>query len=47
MDAVPTLGEDAKRLAVELYRQLALGEPVRQGGGRRGSQNYGPPAPQV
>ena len=30
MDAVPTLGEDAKRLAVELYRQLALGEPVRQ-----------------
>ena len=30
MDAVPTLGEDAKRLAVELYRQLAFGEPVRQ-----------------
>ncbi len=30
MDAVPALGEDAKRLAVELYRQLALGEPVRQ-----------------
>ena len=30
MDAVPTLGEDAKQLAMELYRQLALGEPVRQ-----------------
>ena len=30
MDTVPALGEDAKRLAVELYRQLALGEPVRQ-----------------
>ncbi len=30
MDAVPALGDDAKRLAVELYRQLALGEPVRQ-----------------
>ena len=31
MDSVPALGEDAKRLAVELYRQLALGEPVLPG----------------
>ncbi len=30
IDAVPTFGEDAKLLAVELYRQLARGEPVRQ-----------------
>ncbi len=30
MNTVPALGEDAKRMAVELYRQLALGEPVRQ-----------------
>jgi alkylmercury lyase len=29
MDSVPTLDADAKRLAVELYKQLALGEPVR------------------
>ena len=32
MDSVPALGEDAKRLAVELYRQLAKGQPVRQEG---------------
>ncbi len=31
MDSVPALGEDAKRLAAELYRQLARGEPVRLG----------------
>ncbi len=30
MDTVPALGEETKRLALELYRQLALGEPVRQ-----------------
>ncbi len=28
MDTVPALGENAKRLALELYRQLARGEPV-------------------
>ena len=28
MDTVPALGEEAKRLAVELYRQLARGQPV-------------------
>ena len=31
MDSAPALGEDAKRLAVELYRQLARGEPVFPG----------------
>lgn len=29
MDSVPVLDEDAKRLALELYRQLAFGEPVQ------------------
>ena len=31
MDTVPALGEDTKRLALELYRQLARGEPVPPG----------------
>ena len=31
MDSVLALGEDAKRLAVELYRQLARNEPVHLG----------------
>ncbi len=31
MDTMPALGEEAKRLAVELYHQLARGEPVLPG----------------
>ncbi len=31
MDSVLALGGDAKQLALELYRQLALGEPCTHG----------------
>ncbi len=30
METVPPFGDDAKRLSIELYRQLARGEPVSQ-----------------